>query len=369
MILPLNTDSAATVTHPSSENLMTLIIITGGLLFICLVLLVIVVLRSKARRKKSEGATTEPQVKKAKEAKPQKQTPVKETKVEPKKQVVEVTIKKEEVKPVVEPKKEEIKPVIEVKKEVAPPKVETKLPDTSINVQEDKNIKAEPKVEIKPPVIETKKPDEVIITIEEKKPAVVIPVTTSVQEKKDHFNKVLSDTHSKEDNLKILQERLAELGKEKKTTVTFKEDEKKPEITVIKENKEETKKESTETHTKLVDLTSLINEKLQTNTSIDADKNEVTPEIKSEDKAIVENKIAEEESHKIITPFIEKINSTAEISAEDSPEKIIEKIDEELKAEVEKEVKKEEKITPPTTTPATSDTPKTFTEWLSTLKK
>src|SRR5689334_22476185 len=101
MLIPLSTDTTAPVTHPSSENLITLIIITDGLSFICLVLLIIVVLRSKARRKKL-GGVEQPVVKKekkVKEPKPKKEKPVKpvkQTKVETKKEVVEVTIKKED---------------------------------------------------------------------------------------------------------------------------------------------------------------------------------------------------------------------------------------------------------------------------------
>jgi hypothetical protein len=414
--MPILLDSAtsSSLTHPSSENLLMLIVITGGLLFICLVLLVIVVLRSKARKKKA--ALAAPVV--VKEEVPQKSTPaevkpvISVTKPEPKKEVVEVVIKKEEIKPVAE-----VKPVIENK--TPPPVQEIPVKKTEETLT--------PADHIAP--TEIKKPDEVIIRMEENKPEVK-PLATTVEEKKKEFNKALEETHSKEDNLRILQERLAELSKEKKTTVTVVETN---ESTPGVEPPIETEKTKPVEHEKLVDLTAMIVEKLQpktetvvsaveepnkeeaeinhpvleevkeevtepaaTETTIPVLEETITPaiedEIKEEPIASTEEPNTQEKlitgeeetaTQDILTPFLDNIKSNLDTPAEETPEAVIHRIDEEIKSIAEQEnpevVEEPEVVSPAeeqesatqleTTAPPKDQAPKTFTEWLNTLKK
>jgi len=419
MPISLSTDTSS-LAHPTSENLLMLIMITGGLLFICILLLLVVVLRAKARRKK---ASMPDQPKVVKEPKPKKEKKVKEVvaakKPDPIPPIVkEVVIeKKSEPIPVIKEEKKEVIEIV-IKKEEPKPIVE-KVPVAETKIPEPK--KEEPKVEIKTPLIETKKLDEVIIKIEEKKPETtilqetkkteILPTNTSIEQKKKEFNKALEETHSKEDNLKILQERLAELSKDKKTTVTFVETPKKE--NTIDEAKVEEKKQVQ--HEKLVDLTALINEKLQSktepvkepvkpivpstnatdakvSTSKDEKKNEepvvpIVPVIKEEPKKEdpkVEVK-SEKESHEILTPFLNKITANTEAPVEEKPETIINKIDEELKTIAEKETNPSTNSTDAKISTSKDDTskekpqdttsqqkdqvPKTFTEWLNTLKK
>ncbi len=141
---------------------------------------------------------------------------------------------------------------------------------------------------------------------------------------------------------------------------------------------------------KLVDLTALINEKLQSKTEktqpvVPVIKKEApkVEEKKEEPKVIAEEKkeeskiLAEEESHKIMTPFIDKIK---EKHIDEEPEKVIESFDKAQDdnsftiIQDDKKVEEKpviEKTTPPVTqqNQNTNEPPKTFTEWLSTLKK
>ena len=218
------------------------------------------------------------------------------------------------------------------------------------------------KEEVKP-VVEIKKPDEIIIKIEEKKPEVK-PVLTSIEEKKQHFNKVLNETQTKEDNLRILHERLAELNKDKNTTVSFVDADK-------KESPKTEEKKPTEENSKLVDLTALINEKIlaKPELKIEEEKKEVPPPII--EKTVIPEVKKEEETNPILSPFIDKIKSNEELPATEEPAIVIQKIEEELKAVVEKEIEKPSEEKPKETNSSSfkDDVPKTFTEWLSTLKK
>ena|SRR5688572_7098861 len=383
MLIGLITDGgpgSSAFSNPSSENLMMLIIITGGLLFICILLLIIVMLRTKAKRKKL-AKTLNPLVQESETPKEESKTEVApkieklpETKPEPVKKVVEVEVKKP-VAPVVETKK-----IVEEKKIVPPPPVVTTIKE------EPKEEKKVPEIK---PLVETKKPDVVIIKTEpvdktpDKKPEVKI-ANTSIEQKKEEFRKALAETHSKEDNLKVLQERLAELSKEKKTTVTFIEAEKKdPEKKTLVEQPEKKDENKPAEHTKLVDLTALINEKLQTKTEKQVEKPEVKTqpftEVKKDVPPVIKE-TKEEESHKILTPFLDKMKSNPEM-IEETPESIVNSIDEEIKSIAENKVVDEEikaeieqkqktKEEAPTVNPTTTDpNPKTFTEWLNTLKK
>jgi len=416
-MLPLqSSDTSAPLNSPSSDNLIMLIIITGGLLFICLILLIIVMLRSKARKRKALVTVQNIPVKEESKKQPEKQTEVKKQEPvkqpEPAKKVVEVTVKKQDPKPVVEPKKEIQTPVVETKKsEPVKEAPSVKINDTKKETPVTKPVEAKTDV---------KKPDEVIIKTEEKKPEQEVKkeekpiITTSIEQKKKEFHKALEETHSKEDNLKILQERLAELGKEKKTTVTFedssnntrdplKDSSTKDPVTNSQDlpEKEEAKVEQKENE-KLVDLTALINEKLKapvkneepvTNDSSTNAQNEkvrervvniTTESANTEEPAVnTKNTKAEteenmepppiksvQESEKILTPFFEKIKENEE------PEQVINTIEAELKAAID-EQKTEVKEEPPvieqkdlTNNQNVKDpNPKTFTEWLNTLKK
>lgn len=405
MPIAFNTDatsSTSSITNPSSENLLTLIVITGGLLFICLILLIIVMLRSRARRKRAL-LVTPPQITPAFLAVPIEKKedllkqeewlePVAEDlpnekniqevikplvkEVVPEKKVVEVVIKNA---PVVLEKEEVVKPLVEAKKE-------------------DPIVKVEEKKEDVKPVVETKKPDEVIVKIEQKKPEIT-PYTTTIEEKKETFRKALEETQSKEDNLKILQERLAELTKEKKTTVTFVEPEN-VEAQKKEEPVKEAKKEPVE-HVKLVDLTALINEKLQGKTEkvtapeITEKEKEETEQLANASNEMPEkiieptvNKNLEEESHKILTPFFDNIKLNKEQPEIETHKDVIVEIEEALslraiednaeieKSRVEHQDEKEIEKLKETLSQSKGDTPrpkddvpKTFTEWLSTLKK
>lgn len=484
MPITLTTDTLVTttaITNPSSQNLLMLMIITGGLLFICLVLLVIVIFRSRARRKKAQNNVPPSKTKEVLKALEIKQEEVVLTPpnlIPENKKVVEVAKIPEPVKIIIPELKKEVPPIIKIEEE-----------KKEVFVTEVLNEKKEM----------IKKPEEVIIVTPEKKPELKkehTPYTTTIEDKKKIFNNALEETKSKDDNLKILQERLAELSKEKTTKVSFIETQadKFPELLnketpkVEDENKE--KKILPTENTKLVDLTALINEKLQGKTQKNADpinkenlndlqqitpkaevNKEQLPEIKTEpvadinkdnnqefpkkviiitplmnDKLIEEVEelpltptiilkeelktpyiepevkttvndvkievepekpaflLPEDESHKILTPFFDKIKSNSEANTntitlqttnddkeedlkkeekKEEPQEIIKEIEAELISILENEEVENnnqlqeskiqqntiEKPVKENNSTATNTVPKTFTEWLSTLKK
>lgn len=298
----------------SEEQILMLIFITGGLFLLCVVLLIIVLMRNKKKR-----------IKRSQMLKISEQE-IQLNKTE------EILAKKPETQEILTPKVEESKPIQEKSSE------EVILKDP---------IKIEPEPQIpQPPVNELKENEQIIVEVKPDAkihPVQKLEIVRTEEELKNEVRKAISETSSRDENLKIIQERLKEILGNKEPA------------NVIENEKEEI----------------IISEK----TSSETDLKPIIEAQLSHDLELEQLNLLQEET--IDVPFVPH-NDVEEKTTE---EKSIEEIRPLIKAQEpeQTEIIKSEKpmnevenpIDAPQNQPLISPekTPKTFTEWLSSIDK
>lgn len=181
------------------EQILLLLIITGGLLVVSLILLLIILIRNGRKRKRLAAAqkaaeaallaAQETQEKWAPKPEQKKTEPVAEKKTEP----APVIEKKSEIPPVPVPEKK-IEPAPQEKTEIPP--VETKTEPVPVIKTEEKIVEQVPvaQKEISVPPLKKEKTE---------------------AEMRKEFDDALKQTRSREENLRLLRERLNEINKGK----------------------------------------------------------------------------------------------------------------------------------------------------------